>query len=71
MPEGGVVICTDLASATPFAYPCSYNDDGNCFGIVGVVSDDGAIEEAPDCDSVSVPVVVVVFAVVDVVFLTQ
>jgi hypothetical protein len=26
VPEGGVAIFTDLASATPFAYPWSYND---------------------------------------------
>src|SRR5919198_6430069 len=36
VPEGGLVICTDLASATPFAYPCLYND-GDCLPIVGVV----------------------------------
>src|SRR5919197_5490953 len=36
VPEGGLVICTDLASATPFAYTCLYND-GDCLPIVGVV----------------------------------
>src|SRR3954470_14532004 len=35
VPVGGVVISTDLASATPFTYPCLYNRD--CFAIVGVV----------------------------------
>jgi hypothetical protein len=52
--EAGKLLCTDLASATPFAYPCSYN--GDCFAIVGVVSD-GAIEVPCGGDGASVPVV--------------
>src|SRR5919198_2620397 len=56
--EAGKLLCTDLASATPFAYPCSYN--GDCFAIVGV--SDGAIEVPGG--GVSVPVVLFAAGVV-------
>jgi hypothetical protein len=61
--EGGDILCTDLASATPFAYPCSYN--GDWFDDDVIVDDDvsdGAIEVPGDDDGVSVPIVVVLFA---------
>jgi hypothetical protein len=51
--EAGKLLCCDLASATPFAYPCSYN--GDCFAIVGVSG--GAIDVYGG-DSASIPVVV-------------